>query len=84
MAMGHGFVLMVMRMGARNRWFVNMRVMVNPPFFFITMGMWVGMRQHFMAVRVGVVFGQVQPDSQGHETSSNQQLPRHGFSKKQH
>ena len=48
------------------------------------MGVQVLVLQHFMAMRVGVVFGQVQPDAERHQQRGCQQLPAHGLGQKQH
>lgn len=63
MTVRHGFV--PMRMGpAHGRMVMTLMVLV--------VRMHVGMLQHLMAVRVGVVFSQVQPNTKGHQAGSHQ------------
>lgn len=62
MYMRHGFMAMWVRMGTgRDRVVMRLVLMV------LVVRMHVGMLQHLMAMRVGVVFRQVQPDTKGHQ-----------------
>ena len=79
MHMRHGFMAMQMRMGpGRDRMAMRLVLMV------LVVRMHVRMLQHLMAVCMGVVFCQVQPDTKGHQAGSCQQLPGHRFCQKQH
>ena len=50
----------------------------------LVMGMLVFMLKHFMLMRVAMLLGQVQPDTQRHQACRRQQLPAHRFSQKKH
>ena len=63
----HGFMAMWVRMGTGHD-----RVVMRLVLVVLVVRMHMGMLQHFMAVRMGVVFCQVQPDTEGHQAGSCQ------------
>ena len=82
MAMGLGIVAVLMGMRPDHRGVVRMIMVINWSARPIAMGMRVGMLQRFMNVFVGVVFSQMQPNTQCHQTCSHQQGPSYWLSKK--